>query len=61
VGEEIDTLEDFYEPFLVQSGLLNRTPRGRVATRGAYEHLGKKYTDARGEAAEAGLFPEEEE
>ncbi len=39
VGEEIDTLEDFYEPFLVQSGLLNRTPRGRVATRGAYEHL----------------------
>lgn len=61
VGEEIDTLEDFYEPFLVQSGLLNRTPRGRMATRGAYEHLGKKYTDARGEAAEAGLFPEEEE
>lgn len=61
VGEEIDTLEDFYEPFLVQSGLLNRTPRGRVATRGAYEHLGKKYTDARGETAEAGLFPEEEE
>jgi len=61
VGEEIDTLEDFYEPFLVQSGLLNRTPRGRVATRGAYEHLGKKYTNARGEAAEAGLFPEEEE
>ena len=61
VGEEIDTLEDFYEPFLVQSGLLNRTPRGRMATRGAYEHLGKKYTDARGETAEAGLFPEEEE
>ncbi|MBP7602963.1 MAG: Holliday junction branch migration DNA helicase RuvB [Spirochaetes bacterium] len=61
VGEEIDTLEDFYEPFLVQSGLLNRTPRGRVATRGAYEHLGRKYTGACGESAQAGLFPEEED
>lgn len=61
VGEEIDTLEDFYEPFLVQSGLLNRTPRGRVATRGAYEHLGKKYTGACGEAVQGGLFGEEEE
>lgn len=61
VGEEIDTLEDFYEPFLVQSGLLNRTPRGRVATRGAYEHLGKKYTGVCGEAAQGGLFGEEEE
>ncbi|HSV97967.1 MAG TPA: Holliday junction branch migration DNA helicase RuvB [Spirochaetota bacterium] len=61
VGEEIDTLEDFYEPFLVQSGLLNRTPRGRVATRGAYEHLGKKYTGACGDAAQGGLFQEEEE
>ena len=43
VGEEIDTLEDFYEPFLVQAGLLKRTPRGRVATRFAYEHLGLEY------------------
>lgn len=40
VGEEIDTLEDFYEPFLVQAGLLKRTPRGRVATKNAYSHLG---------------------
>ena len=39
VGEEPDTVEDYYEPFLVQSGLLKRTPRGRVATRRAYEHL----------------------
>ncbi len=61
VGEEIDTLEDFYEPFLVQSGLLNRTPRGRVATRGAYEHLGKKYAGACGDASQGGLFREEEE
>jgi holliday junction DNA helicase RuvB len=43
VGEEVDTLEDYYEPFLVQLGLLKRTPRGRVATRSAYEHLGLKY------------------
>jgi len=40
VGEETDTLEDYYEPFLVQSGLLKRTPRGRMATINAYRHLG---------------------
>ena len=39
VGEEKDTLEDVYEPYLVQEGYLNRTPRGRVATRIAYEHF----------------------
>jgi len=43
VGEEVDTLEDYYEPFLVQIGLLKRTPRGRTATRRAYDHLGLKY------------------
>lgn len=41
VGEETDTIEDYYEPFLVQSGLLKRTSRGRMTTRHAYEHLGK--------------------
>ena len=40
IGEETDTLEEYYEPFLVQSGLLKRTPRGRVATRKAFEHVG---------------------
>lgn len=40
VGEAIDTLEDFYEPYLIQRGFLKRTPRGRVATPRAYEHLG---------------------
>ncbi len=39
VGEERDTLEDVYEPHLVQQGYLNRTPRGRMATRLAYEHF----------------------
>jgi Holliday junction DNA helicase RuvB len=39
VGESIDTLEDFYEPYLIQRGFLKRTPRGRVATASAYHHL----------------------
>jgi Holliday junction DNA helicase RuvB len=40
VGEEQDTLEDVYEPYLLQRGLIERTPRGRAATRRAYAHLG---------------------
>lgn len=40
VGEEADTVEDAYEPFLLQRGLLQRTPRGRVATAAAFRHLG---------------------
>jgi holliday junction DNA helicase RuvB len=40
VSEEADTIEDVYEPYLLQRGLLKRTPRGRVATAAAYEHLG---------------------
>jgi holliday junction DNA helicase RuvB len=39
-GEEQDTVEDVYEPYLVKCGLIKRTPRGRVATSRAYEHLG---------------------
>ena len=42
IGEEKDTIEDVYEPFLIQAGFLQRTPRGRVATALAYDHLGKK-------------------
>ncbi len=41
VGEERDTIEDVYEPFLVREGYLARTPRGRVALPAAYEHLGR--------------------
>src|SRR5690625_1556624 len=41
VGEESGTLEEVYEPFLIQEGFLKRTPRGREATGKAYEHLGK--------------------
>jgi Holliday junction DNA helicase RuvB len=47
VGEERDTLEDVYEPFLVQEGYLNRTPRGRMATRLAYEHFDLSLSEQR--------------
>jgi Holliday junction DNA helicase RuvB len=40
VGEEQDTIEDVYEPYLLQQGLIKRTPRGRAATAAAFEHLG---------------------
>jgi Holliday junction DNA helicase RuvB len=43
LGEERDTLEDVYEPYLIQEGLLQRTPRGRVATQTAYKHLGLEW------------------
>jgi Holliday junction DNA helicase RuvB len=43
VSEEKDTLEDVYEPYLIQLGFLHKTPRGRLATRLAYEHLGISY------------------
>ena len=40
IGEERDTIEDVLEPYLIQQGYLQRTSRGRVATRQAYEHFG---------------------
>ena len=43
IGEEAITLEDVYEPYLMQMGFLTRTPRGRCVTRKAYEHLGLSY------------------
>ncbi|MBI4529492.1 MAG: Holliday junction branch migration DNA helicase RuvB [Deltaproteobacteria bacterium] len=50
IGEEKDTLEDVYEPFLIQAGFLSRTPRGRVATAIAYEHFGRKQKAGSAEA-----------
>lgn len=41
VAEERDTIEDVYEPYLIQEGLIERTPRGRLATQAAYEHYGR--------------------
>ncbi len=46
VGEEADTIEDVFEPYLLQQGLIKRTPRGRVITERAYEHLGLPVPEA---------------
>ncbi len=43
IGEDAGTIEDVVEPYLLQHGLLNRTPRGRIATQAAYEHLGLEF------------------
>ena len=45
ISEESDTIEDVYEPYLLQLGFINRTPRGRIVTRAAYEHLGIPYVE----------------
>ncbi len=44
-GEDSNTIEDVYEPYLLQLGFINRTPRGRVATKAAYEHFGIPYVN----------------
>ena len=46
-GDEAATIEDFYEPYLMQIGFLQRTPRGRIITKKAFEHLGKEFKDER--------------
>ncbi|MGD8400196.1 MAG: Holliday junction branch migration DNA helicase RuvB [Bacillota bacterium] len=56
IGEESETIEDVYEPYLLQIGFINRTPRGRVATRWAYEHLKKPFKTA--SPPQEGLFGE---
>lgn len=55
VGEEPGTIEEVYEPFLIQEGFLQRTPRGREVTHKAYEHLGKKPGSRGGVNLELGL------
>lgn len=51
LGEDIRTIEDVYEPYLIQKGLIARTPRGRKATSSAYKHLGIKFN-----SSQLGLF-----
>ena len=46
LSEDTDTLEDVYEPYLMQQGLMVRTPKGRQATERAYEHLGIRQVDS---------------
>ncbi|MBX5445367.1 Holliday junction branch migration DNA helicase RuvB, partial [Sphaerobacter sp.] len=55
-SEEADTIEDVYEPYLIQLGFLQRTPRGRVATRRAYEHLDIPYVERPESPQQAPLF-----
>ena len=55
IGEEAVTLEDVYEPYLMQIGFLSRTPRGRCVTKAAYEHLGLQ-APGDGDAAQQSLF-----
>ncbi len=45
IGDEVDTIEDVYEPYLIQIGFISRTPRGRIAMPLAYEHLGYQYKE----------------
>lgn len=54
IGESQDTLEDYYEPYLIQCGLIQRTPRGRIVTQKAYQHLGLEYNSR--ENSLPGLF-----
>ena len=55
IGEAQDTLEDYYEPYLIQCGLIQRTPRGRIVTQKAYEHLGLDYK-AKDSGSQPSLF-----
>lgn len=55
LAEPRDTIEDVYEPYLLQQGFLGRTPRGRIATRKAYEHLGQRQSGA-GKPNQGSLF-----
>ncbi len=54
ISEEPDTIMDVYEPYLLQLGFIERTPRGRIATRRSYEHLGMEYN--RDNSAQARFF-----
>ncbi len=60
-GEEPATIEDVYEPFLMQNGFLMRTPRGRIATEAAYRHLGIPYHRQEADAKQLKLFEEKKD
>jgi Holliday junction DNA helicase RuvB len=56
ISEEKDAIEEIYEPYLIQTGFLNRTPRGRTATRLAYEHFGFSFNPGGRQTEQARLF-----
>jgi Holliday junction DNA helicase RuvB len=47
ISEDVDTITDVYEPYLIQSGFIARTPRGRIVTEAGYKHLGIKYNNVK--------------
>ena len=59
INEDKNTIEDVYEPYLLQLGFIARTPRGRVCTKKAYEHLGIKITAKH--KKQLSIFDEDEE
>lgn len=62
-GEDANTIEDVYEPYLLQLGFIQRTPRGRICTAAAYEHLGRVKPASLAEMVEQGslLDPSDED
>lgn len=58
INEDVNTIEDVYEPYLMQLGFIARTPRGRVCLKGAYEHMGVKMTEA--QKKQISLFEDDE-
>jgi Holliday junction DNA helicase RuvB len=56
ISEDSSTIMDVYEPYLLQLGFLDRTPRGRVATRHAYEHMGMVYPNSENDSSQPPLF-----
>ncbi|MBI6019250.1 Holliday junction branch migration DNA helicase RuvB [Clostridium perfringens] len=57
IGEELDTIEDVYEPYLLQKGFIVRTPRGRMATDKAYKHLGRvRFNESKIDSKQCTLF-----
>lgn len=59
IGEELDTVEDVYEPYLLQRGFIIRTPRGRIATEKAYKHLKRNYNKSSQREEQLDLFHKE--
>ena len=54
--EERDAIEDLYEPYLIQEGFINRTPRGRMATKTAYEYVGRQFNEKEADTKQEKLF-----
>lgn len=57
INEDSNTIEDVYEPYLMQLGFIARTPRGRVCLKGAYEHMGMKMSEK--QKAQLSMFDDE--